>query len=287
MNFLDTHRPTDLRRLNGVLKHVLIILILFLMLYPLIWMAVSSLRPSSEAVTNASIIPDAFQWQNYVEGWTALGGVTFGRFLFNSLVIAFACIIGNLVACSLAAYAFARLEFRGRKVLFGIMLTTLMLPYHVQVIPQYILFSNIGWVDTFLPLIVPKLLATDAFFVFLMVQFMRGLPRDLDDAAKIDGAGYFQTYRRVIMPLMLPALATSAIFTFIYSWNDFFQPLLYLTSTENYTVSVALRLYSDAEAGTMYGPMFAMALVALGPVFGFFLVTQRYLVSGIATTGLK
>ena len=170
---------------------------------------------------------------------------------------------------------------------FAIMLATIMLPAHVVLIPQYILFSNLGWVNTFLPLVIPKFLATDAFFIFLMVQFIRALPRELDDAAKIDGSGFFGIFWRVILPLTTPALATIAIFTFIWTWNDFLTPLIYLTSPDSYTVPLALRAFQDAESESAWGSLFAMSTLSLIPIFGFFLVGQKYLVRGVATTGLK
>jgi multiple sugar transport system permease protein len=157
----------------------------------------------------------------------------------------------------------------------------------VIIVPQYVMFSQFGWVNTFLPLIVPKLLATDAFFVFLMVQFIRGLPRELDEAARIDGAGHARIFAQVILPLMLPALATTTIFTFIWTWNDFFSQLIYLTDPEMYTVPVALRSYVDATVSTSWGSMFAMSVVSLLPIFLAFLVGQRFLIKGIATTGIK
>jgi multiple sugar transport system permease protein len=170
---------------------------------------------------------------------------------------------------------------------FALMLGTIMLPIHVVIVPQYILFSKLGWLNTYLPLIVPKLLATDAFFVFLMVQFIRSLPRDLDEAARIDGCGHLGIFFRIILPLSKPALATTAIFTFIWTWNDFFHQLVFLTDPKMYTVPVALRTFVDATSQTPWGPVFAMSVVSLAPVFGFFLAGQRYLVRGIATTGLK
>jgi multiple sugar transport system permease protein len=155
------------------------------------------------------------------------------------------------------------------------------------IVPQYILFSQLGWLNTFLPLIVPKLLGTDAFFVFLMVQFIRSIPRELDDAARIDGCGHAGIFLRVILPLLTPALATTAVFTFIWTWNDFFSQLIYLTDPDKYTVPVALRSFMDATTGTSWGSMFAMSVVSLVPVFLAFLIGQRYLVRGIATTGIK
>ncbi|MFI7700289.1 carbohydrate ABC transporter permease [Nonomuraea sp. NPDC049480] len=274
---------TEIRR---VLKHAGLILLALVMLYPVLWMVVSSLRPNNEIFRRPGLILDSLQTQNYGEGWTALAS-PFGHYLANSAILVLACIIGNLVSCSMAAYAFARLDFTGKRLWFAIMLGTIMLPIHVIIVPQYIMFSQLDWVNTFLPLVVPKFLATDAFFVFLMVQFIRGLPRELDEAARIDGCGHARIFLRIILPLMMPALATTVIFTFIWTWNDFFGQLIYLTDPEMYTVPVALRSFVDATVSTSWGSMFAMSVVSLAPVFLAFLVGQRYLIRGIATTGGK
>jgi multiple sugar transport system permease protein len=271
---------------RGIAKHTGLILLTLVMLYPVIWMVVSSLRPNEEIFRSPGVIPDSFRIENYSAGWTALAS-PFGHYLVNSAIVVLGCILGNLVSCSMAAYAFARLEFTGKKMWFAIMLGTIMLPIHVIIVPQYVMFSQVGWINTFLPLIVPKLLATDAFFVFLMVQFIRGLPRELDEAARIDGAGHPRIFLQVILPLMLPALATTTIFTFIWTWNDFFSQLIYLTDPEMYTVPVALRSYVDATVSTSWGSMFAMSVVSLLPIFLAFLAGQRFLIKGIATTGIK
>jgi multiple sugar transport system permease protein len=196
-------------------------------------------------------------------------------------------VLGNLVSCSLAAYAFARLRFRLRGPLFAFMLATIMLPHHVVLIPQYTIFQKMDLVGTFVPLILPKFLATDAFFIFLMMQFVRTLPRELDDAARIDGCGPIATFWYVILPLTRPALITTTIFTFIWTWNDFFSQLIYLNDPETYTLPVALRLFVDQTSLSAYGPMFAMSVLALVPIGLFFLAFQRYLVEGLATSGLK
>ena len=273
-------------RVRSVAKHTGLILLALVMLYPVLWMVVSSLRPNNEIFRSPGIVLDSLRVANYGDGWTALSD-PFGTYLLNSAIVVLGCIIGNLVSCSMAAYAFARLEFTGKRLFFAVMLGTIMLPIHVIIVPQYIMFSQLDWVNTFLPLIVPKLLATDAFFVFLMVQFIRGLPRDLDEAARIDGAGHPRIFLRIILPLMLPALATTTIFTFIWTWNDFFSQLIYLTDPDMYTVPVALRSFVDSTVATSWGSMFAMSVVSLLPIFLAFLVGQRYLIKGIATTGIK
>lgn len=273
-------------RVRSAAKHLGLTLLALVMLYPVLWMVVSSLRPNNEIFRSPGLVLDGLHTANYSEGWNALAE-PFGHYLVNSAIVVLGCIIGNLVSCSMAAYAFARLEFTGKRLWFAIMLGTIMLPIHVIIVPQYIMFSQVGWVNTFLPLIVPKLLATDAFFVFLMVQFIRGLPRELDEAARIDGAGHPRIFLRVILPLMLPALATTTIFTFIWTWNDFFSQLIYLTDPDMYTVPVALRSFVDSTVTTSWGSMFAMSVVSLIPIFLAFLIGQRFLIKGIATTGIK
>jgi multiple sugar transport system permease protein len=274
------------QKLRALGKHAVLLLAAALMLYPLLWMVASSFRPEALIFRDPSLIPTEVDLGHYEDGWNALAH-PFHVFLINSAIIVAGSLIGNLLTCSMAAYAFAKLDFRGRSFLFGALLLTLMLPMHVILIPQYVLFSNLDWVNTFLPLIVPKFLATDAFFVFLMVQFFRGLPKELDEAARLDGAGYWRTYFQVILPLSVPALATTAIFTFIWTWNDFFGQLIYLTKPALQTAPVALRNFVDATSGASWGSLFAMSIVTLIPVFIVFLVGQKYLVKGIATTGIK
>ncbi|WP_418001366.1 carbohydrate ABC transporter permease [Microbacterium psychrotolerans] len=288
-----TGRAPRLRRrspfrkpLTSIVRHTLLIALALAMLYPVIWMVVSSLRPNDEIFRDPSIIPDSFEVSNYTDGWNALA-YPFNVYMWNSALIVIGCIIGNLVSCSMAAYAFARLDFTAKRFWFAVMLLSIMLPIHVIIVPQYVLFSQLGWVNTFLPLIVPKLLATDAFFIFLMVQFIRGIPKELDEAARIDGAGHPRIFLQIILPLMVPALATTAIFTFIWTWNDFFSQLIFLTKPELYTVPLALRSFEDAQSTTNYAQMFAMSVVSLVPIFLIFLFGQKFLIKGIATTGIK
>jgi multiple sugar transport system permease protein len=281
------HRRATWRdRLRSVIKHILLIAASVIMIYPLLWLVVSSFRPTEVIFRTPGLWLNDLYVQNYTQGWYALN-YPFGQYIINSAIVVIGAIAGNLFACTLAAYAFARLKFRFKTVFFAIMLMTIMLPFHVVVVPQYIIFNALGWVNTFVPLILPKFLATDAFFVFLMVQFIRGIPRELDEAATIDGCGHWKIFSRVMLPLMGPAIATTAIFTFIWTWSDFFTPLIYLTDPIAYTVPVALRSFLDATAGSNWGAMFAMSVVTLIPLFLVFLFGQRFLVKGIATTGGK
>ena len=258
----------------------------FIMLYPLFWLLSASLKPSHLIFSDPSVIPTEIRPENYVEGWDGPAG-SFGLFFINSFVIATLAVIGNVLACSFVAYAFARLEFKFKKTLFALMLGTIMLPLHATLIPQYVLFNNLGWVNTILPIVVPRFLAVDTFFIFLMVQFIRGIPRELDEAAAIDGAGPIRIYFSIILPLLSPALVTTAVFSFLWTYEDFLTPLVYLTSLENYTVPLGLRLFMASTGVSAWGPMLAMSLLSLVPMFIVFFVFQRRLIEGIATTGLK
>lgn len=282
---IRTARARRARR-AGLLKHVFLILTSLVMIYPLLWMLASSLKPDNQIFGNAGMWPTEFKWENYSAGWTAMS-VSFTQFFLNSTFVTVLSVIGNVMSCSFAAYAFARLEFSGRTVWFALMMTTLMVPYHVVLIPQYILFLKAGWVDTYLPLIVPRFLAGDAFFIFLMVQFFRQLPRELDEAAMIDGCNPFKIYWAIILPLSMPAMATAAIFSFIWTWEDFLGPLVYLNNMQDYTVPLALRSFIAQDSVSAYGQLFAMSILSIVPIILFFIVFQRLIIRGIAMSGLK
>ncbi len=274
------------RVVGGLLRYVLMGLAGIVMLYPLLWMLSSSFKPEDEIFTDVGLIPKHWIFNSFTEGWTALG-VSFTTFFENSLIIAGFCVLGNVLACSVTAYAFARLEFRLKGFWFALMLGTLMLPYHVTLVPQYILFLHLGWVNTFLPLIVPKYLAVDAFFIFLMVQFFRGLPREIDEAAIMDGCGPWRIYWRIVLPLSAPVLATAAIFSFIFTYDDFLGPLIYLNDMRDYTVPLALRSFVDATGESRFGQLFAMSTLSLIPLFFVFLSFQRLIIRGITLGALK
>lgn len=282
----DPAPEAERSRAASIAIHVALISASIVMLYPLLWMLSGSVKNQNEIFGQASLIPSQLDFSSYVRGWFG-GQVTFGRFFWNSLVIALLSVLGNVISCSLAAYAFARLSFWGRNFWFALMLGTLMLPYHVTLIPQYILFLKLGWVKTMLPLVVPKFLAVDAFFIFLMVQFFRGIPRELDEAAMMDGCSPWRIYWRIMLPLSLPVLATAAIFSFIWTWDDFFGPLIYLSDVNTYTVQLGLRSFVDATGNSDWSSLFAMSSLSLVPVFLIFLFFQRLLIDGIATAGLK
>jgi multiple sugar transport system permease protein len=223
------------------------------------------------------------RWENYSE---ALTSSPFHLYLFNTLTIILFNEAGILLTASMAAYAFARLRFRGRDFVFSVLLATMMLPWAVTMIPRYILFKQLGWLDTFLPLIVPEWFGGGAFNIFLLRQFFRTIPRDFTDAARIDGAGEFGIYWRVVLPLIKPALTAVAIFTFLANWNDFMAPLIYLTSPEKYTLSLGLAAFKDLYT-TQWHYLMAASTATIIPVLILFFAAQRYFIQGIVMSGIK
>ncbi len=282
-NRLGLERPTK----HSMTYHVCVGLFSLIMIYPLIWLIASSFKPREEIFSRpTALIPQSPTFSNYIDGWSGFGGVTFTTFFINSFIIAGVGTVAAVVSSALVAYGFARLRFTGKNFWFTCMLLTLMLPTQVQIIPQYIVFSKLDWINTFRPLLVPRFFG-QAFFIFMMIQFIRGIPREFDEAAAIDGAGKFGIFMRIILPLLVPALITSAIFSFYWTWDDFFGPLLYLSDPKLLTVSLALKNFADASGSTNWGAIFAMSVLSLIPVFLIFIFFQRYIVEGISASGLK
>ncbi|MUL43530.1 carbohydrate ABC transporter permease [Streptomonospora sp. PA3] len=280
-------RSSAATRPRRVLWHALALALLGLIMYPLVWVAGASFTPTNDVVGNTELLPSEPVLDNYARALEGMAGIPVWRFLGNSLLLAVLTVVGTVASSALAAYAFARLRFRGRNTMFVLMIGTLLMPFHAVIIPQYIIFQQLGLVDTYIPLLLGKFLATEAFFVFLMVQFMRQLPRELDQAARIDGCGYWGIFWHVIAPLSRPAFGTAAIFAFIWSWNDLFAPLIYLNTPERFPIPLALRMFADQTSTSDFGAMIAMSVIALIPVVLFFLAFQRLLVQGMATSGLK
>lgn len=270
-----------------IIYHGFVALTAVAMIYPILWLFGSSLKGPDEIWTNqAAVIPNDIQVENYPNGWRGFGGITFATFYKNSFIYAGLGTLLTVSASAVVAYGFARVKFTGRRFWFGVMLLTLMLPIQVQIIPQYIMFSELGWLNTFYPLLLPRL-GGQAFFIFMIIQFIRGIPIELDEAALIDGCSKGGIFFRIILPQLKPAIITAAIFSFYWTWEDFLTPLLYLNTPKLYTISLALRTYADPSGQTDWGAIFAMSGLSLVPVFVIFVIFQRYLVEGIATTGLK
>lgn len=275
------------RTIKKTIQHTLMIAFTLLMIYPLTWMISSSFKESSQVFVDAhNLIPKDWKFRNYLEGWEGFAGISFKTFFKNSFVITIISTFGSVTTSTIIAYGFSRIRFIGRNFWFVCMMLTLMLPFEMVMIPQYIMFNKFGWIDTYLPLILPTFFGTP-FFIFLIMQFIRSIPRELDDAAKIDGSSSFGIFFRIIVPLVVPAMMTSAIFSFYWRWDDFMSPLIYLSTPEKYPVSLALKLFADPDSVTNWGAMFAMSTLSLVPIFVIFFFFQRYIVEGISTSGLK
>ncbi len=274
-------------KIGHIIAAVAIIAGGLIMIYPLLWMVMSSFKENNEIFDQASSLwPEVFHFENYANGWKGFAGISFGKFFTNSLFITVIGTIGSVFSSAFIAFGFARLKFKGRKVWFTCMLLTMMLPFQIIMIPQYLIFNKLGWVGTFLPMIVPHFFG-GAFFIFLIIQFIYGIPKDMDEAAKIDGCSYYGIFFRIILPLIVPALVTCAIFSFMWKWDDFMGPLLYLNRPTTYTVSLALKMFADPTSLSDWGAMFAMATLSVLPMFLIFVFFQKYLVEGISTEGLK
>jgi multiple sugar transport system permease protein len=257
------------------------------MIYPLLWLVSSSFKPTSDIFVQAhNLIPHTLHADNYAQGLKGFADITFVTFFKNSAIVTILSVIGTVASSALAAYAFARIRFPGVSLWFVCMMLTMMLPGEVLIIPQYLLFKELDWIDTHLPLIVPSF-AGGAFFIFLMIQFMRGIPLDLDESARIDGCGRFGFFIRIMLPLIVPALVTAAIFKFYWTWDDYFSPFLYLNSQKLATVALAIKSMSNPTMETDWGAVFAMSVLSLIPVLAIFVGFQKYIVEGISTTGLK
>jgi multiple sugar transport system permease protein len=275
------------RTSRTVLYHLFVILFAWIMVYPVVWMLMGAFKTNSEILTSAAVLlPRQFNFSNFVTGWKGFAGHSFGTFFKNSFFISSTATVGAVLSSAIVAFGFARCNFKFKKFWFGCMLLSMMLPFQVLMIPQYIMFNRMGWIGTFLPLIVPQFFG-QGFFIFLDVQFIKGIPMDLDEAAKIDGLSIYGIFVRIILPLIKSALVTSAIFSFMWRWDDFLAALLYLNKPSRYPVSLALKLFSDPATGSDWGAMFAMASLSLLPIFLIFLTMQKYLVEGIAATGIK
>jgi multiple sugar transport system permease protein len=278
------HRKNTQEILGKVVVHFLLILGAVVVSLPFFWMISTALkRPGTEFTWPIQWIPKPPHWENFHTAWTML---PFNRWLINTLIITVSTIIGNLLSCSLVAYGFARIDFPGRDILFIIVLSTMMLPYPVTMVPLFLLFKALKWIDTFKPLVVPSFFGVGAFYIFLLRQFFATIPKEYDDSARIDGCGSFGIYRYIALPTIKPALGIIAIFSFMGSWNDFLGPLIYLSSTNRFTLALGLRFF-QGQWQVDWVHLMAASLSMVIPCIILFFVAQRYYIQGVVVTGLK
>ncbi|APW37812.1 sugar ABC transporter permease [Rhodoferax koreense] len=283
----EARRTVRRERINAAIRYVLLGAVFLVMLYPMLWLVGSSFKSNSEIFTEIGFWPSKFNLGSYAKGWKTTSEYTFATYFLNSFAIIIPRIIVTVISCVLVAYAFARFEFHGKKILFGIMVGTMMLPTIILRLPQYLMFKELGWLDTYLPLIVPSAFATDTFFVFLLVQFLRGIPRDMEEAAQIDGCNPVQLLWYIIVPLLKPAIISVVVFQFIWTMNDFMGPLIYLSSVEKYPVSLALKMSIGATEEVEWASVIAISVVALVPSIVVFFLAQRHFIEGASSSGIK
>lgn len=286
--------PTQLQRklrrqarISATLRYTLLIVVGLIMIYPLIWLVGASFKTNAEMFTSAWFWPKEATIQGYIDGWKTSTPYTFGHFFINSLQIVIPKVIGTAISCTLVAYGFARFEFPGKKILFAILIATLLLPDVVTRIPQYLLFRELGWLDTYLPLFAPAWLAGDAFFVFMVIQFLRAIPREMEEAARVDGANTLQTLVFIVVPMLTPALVSVCLFQFMWTMNDFLGPLIYISTVEKYPISLALKLSIDATEAFNWNSILAMTVLALTPSLIVFFLAQKSFIQGISSGGVK
>lgn len=275
-------------KVKELIYHLLVAFGAIVMVYPLLWMVLSSFKPTDMVLpTAAKLLPDTWTLANYIQGWKGFMGYTFGTFFANSFFIAITSTFGTLLSSSFVAYALQRLKFKLRGVLFVLVLSTMMLPAQILMIPQFMWYRHLNWVGTYFPMILPYFFAIQGFFVYLIMNFIGGIPKSLDEAAKIDGCSYYGIFFRIILPLIVPALITSAIFSFIWRWDDYLSALLYVNRANMRPVSLALQLFNDPSSGSDIGSTLAMSTLSIVPATIIFLIFQKSLVEGIASTGIK
>lgn len=274
-------------KISAAVRYGVLLVMGLVMLYPMIWLVGASFKTNAEVFTEIGFWPSRFDFSAYAKGWKTSTEYTFATYFLNSFLIIIPKVIVTVISCVLVAYAFARFEFWGKKFLFSVMVGTMMLPLIILRLPQYLMFKEFGWVDTYLPLIVPSAFATDTFFVFMLVQFLRGIPRDMEEAAQIDGCNALQLLWHILIPILKPALISVVVFQFIWSMNDFMGPLIYLSSVENYPVSLALKMSIGATEEVEWASVIAISVVALIPSLVVFFLAQRHFIEGAASSGIK
>lgn len=273
--------------ITNVTRYGVLIVIGFLMLYPLLWMIGSAFKNNHDIFSSIGFIPAHPTADGFKSGWKTSTEYSFGHYLINTMEIVIPKVIVTVISSVIVAYGFARFAIPGRKWLFGLLMATVLLPKSVLLIPQYLMFRQFGWLDTYFPLYVPQAFAVEGFFVFLIIQFMRTLPRDMEEAAVMDGCNSFQVLTLVVCPVILPAIISVALFQFMWSMNDFVQPLIYLSSVEKYPVSLALKMSIDVTEATNWNEILAMSTIALAPSLILFFAAQKYFVEGITSGAVK
>ncbi len=274
-------------RIKYTLKNVFLFLFGLLLIYPLVWLFFASFKTNNEIFGSLRLLPKSFSWDAYINGWKGSGQFGYGVFLLNTFKLVIPTVLFTIASSSVVAYGFARFNFVLKKPLFALMISTLMLPNTVIIIPRYLQFQKLDWLNSYLPFIIPAIFACYPFFIFMLVQFFRGIPRDLDESAFLDGCGRVRFLISILLPLSKSALFSVAIFQFIWTWNDFFNTLIYIDSVKKFPLSLGLRMSMDATTAINWNQIIAMSIITIIPPVILFFFAQKHFVEGIATTGIK
>lgn len=276
------------KRLNQIVRYFILLAVGFVMVYPLLWMVFATFKANSEIFSTISLLPEKWDFSAYAQlGETIAGQISLGKAMVNTYTIVLPKVVFTVVSSSITAYAFGRFEFAGKKAMFAVMMSTLFLPQVVLNAPQYVMFNQWGWMDSYLPLIVPSLFAVDTYFVFMLIQFLRGIPKELDEAAEIDGCNAVLRLWHVIVPMLKPAIVSCALFQFMWSSNDFMGPLIYVNKVSRYPASIFVKMSMDADAGVAWNKILAVSLVVILPSLIVFFLSQDTFVEGISAGGVK
>lgn len=275
------------KNIKNIVRYTCLLFLGIVITYPLVWLFSASFKTNTEIFGSLSLLPQKFDFGAYVKGWKGSGQYNYTTFFLNTLLLVLPMVAFTVLSSVVVAYGFARFNFVFKKLSFSLMISTLMLPNAVIIIPRYILFKSLDWNNTYLPFWIPALFCCYPFFVFMMVQFFRGLPRTLDESANIDGCSSFGILVRIMIPLCKPAIISMALFQLIWMWNDFFNSLIYISSVKKFTLALALKMSLDNEAAVNWNQVMAMSFVTIIPLILVFFFSQKYFVEGIATTGIK
>lgn len=284
---MATTRMRKRHRDGGFVDYLIIAVIGLVLLYPIIWMFFATFKSNEDIFGSTKLLPSVWHFENYVEGWKGSSRLTYTTFFINTFKLVVPTTLLTVLSACLTAYAFARFDFPCKGLLFSVLIGLMMLPGAVVIIPRYLLYNQFHWIDTYMPFYIPALLCCNSFFPYMLIQFLRGIPRELDESAYIDGCSTFRTLVSILLPLMKPALFSAGLFQFLWTYNDYFNSLIFISSQKMYPISLALRMSLDSESVVNWGKVMAMAFVAVLPVMVLFFAAQKYFVEGIATSGLK
>ena len=274
--------------IGKTLSYAFLLLFALLMIYPLLWLFFSSFKSDIEIFASTSLLPESWSFSSYTQGWSVMSGLyTYSLFYLNTFRLVIPTVIFTILSSILVAYGFARYQFPLKNVMFMLVLSGLLLPQEILMVPRYMMFRSLGWIDSYLPFIIPAMFATYPFFIYMFIQFFRGIPKELDESARIDGCNSIGVLTRIIIPNAKPAIFTATIFQFLWRWNDFYNPLIYISSVRKYPVALILRTYLDQSDRIFWNRVLAMSMLSMVPCIIIFALFQRYIVEGVVTTGIK